>query len=79
MNCQFFSISSQLINELDHRFINQEFIEVMERISQRLVNVLLRRDFLVGFLWRINLRKIEDVGVISSFIEVIEKYYLQYF
>ena len=52
---------------------------MVDKFSQRLVNVLLRRDFLVGFLWRVNLRKIEDAAVISGFIEVIEKYYLQYF
>jgi hypothetical protein len=43
----------------------------VERFSQKLGNILLRRDFLIGFLWKINLRKIEDVGVISNFIEVI--------
>ena len=64
---------------MDRRFINQEFIEAVDKFSQRLVNVLLRRDFLVGFLWRVNLRKMEDAAVVSGFIEVIEKYYLQYF
>jgi hypothetical protein len=79
VNCQFFSIASQLINELDYRFINKEFIDVLRKLSDRFTNFLLKKDFFVGFLWKLNTRKIEDPHVIEGLFEIIEKYYLQFF
>jgi hypothetical protein len=71
VNCQFFSIASQLVNELDHRFLNRDFIATITKLSDRLTNVLLKKDFLVGFLWKLNTRKIEDPLVIEGLFEVI--------
>jgi len=39
----------------------------------------LRKDFLVGFLCRLNIRKIEDPHVVEGLLEIIEKYYIQFF
>lgn len=79
VNCQFFSISSQLINELDPRFISKEFVSVLRNLSDRFTNFLLKKDFLVGFLWKLSTRKIEDPHVLEGLFEIIERYYIQFF
>lgn len=38
--------------------------------------MLLKKDYLVGFLWKVNTRKIEDAQIIEGLFEIIEKHYL---
>jgi len=51
----------------------------LNRLSNSFTNFLLRKDFLVGFLCRLNIRKIEDPHVVEGLLEIIEKYYIQFF
>jgi hypothetical protein len=54
-------------------------VAVLRRLSDSFSNFLLRKDFLVGFLWKVSARKVEDPHVIEGLHEIIEKYYIQFF
>ena len=60
INCQFLSISSQLINEINYRFMTVETGRVIKRLNNSLVNLQLRREMFLNFIFKINVRRVNS-------------------
>ena len=64
------------MNEINPNFIGVDTIKVIKRINSFLTNMQLRREMLVNFLFKINVRKIENVNAVNSLHEIIcEEYF----
>ena len=71
INCAFLSIASQLINEINPKFITLSAVKTIHQLSLILTDPYLKKEMLTKFVFKIKIRNIEDASVVSAILDII--------
>lgn len=75
LNCMFFEVVGAQLSETDTRWLTVNAVRELTALNLLVTNLKLREQFFRGLLWKLNLKQVQQLPVVSELMRLLRECY----